>query len=52
MLILVTLLTKGMFAIGCRPRVVIHGRSFQVFGPWMEDGDGYGAGLLELPGLS
>ena len=20
--------------------------------PWMEDGDGYGAGLLELPGLS
>ena len=57
MLIPVTLLEKGMFVVGCRlgvvdnARMIISGVCDLVF-PWMEDGDGYGAGLLEFPGLS
>lgn len=56
MLILVTLLEKGMFAIGCRPggrnaRMIIPGVCDLVF-PWMEDEDGYEASLLELPNNS
>jgi hypothetical protein len=46
-----------MFAVGCCPGVIGNARMIipgvcDLVLPLMEGGDGYGAGLLELPGLS